>query len=1238
MIRHRDIFNIVRDAIFIADTNTGMIVDANCAAETLCGRSLEELRSMHHTQLHPPESANRALQVFGKHTLVPGLVEGLILHKDGHRVPVEIATSHFTDAEGRSMLVGVFRETTERDGAWEALRQSEERFRQVAESAGEFIWEVDAAGLYVYASPVISQILGYTPEEIVGRMHFYDFFVPESRETMKKAAFDTFARKAPFRAFFNLNLRKDGTIVTLETSGLPILDRNGNLLGYRGADTDVTERKRAEAALRESEDRYRTLFDQAADSVFLLDLSAGIPMIVDANEAAVKSYGYSREEMIGQPISLIEPEISQASLDARMRLIAEGKPFDIVHRRKDGSTFEVESAARLVRIGPQEVLLAVGRDITQRKQAEEELARDFDAMTRLQKLGELSVLGSVEPVLTEIVDTAIAISGADFGNIQLLDPISSDLRIAAHRGFPPWWLEFWSSAAKGKGACGTALERGERVIVEDVEKSQIFSCTPALDTLRRVGVRSVQSTPLISRSGKAVGMFSTHYRTQGRPEDRVLRLLDLLARQAADIIEHSLAEAALRESEERFRATFDQAAVGIAHVGLDGRFLRVNRRFCQIVGYSQQQMLERTFQEITHPDDLEADVEQMRCLLRGEIETYSMEKRYIRGDGGLVWVDLTVAVVRDQNGDPGWFVSVVQDISERKEAEDALRRSEERFRFVTENLQDAVWSADLSGRYEFLSPNMERIYGRPLAEMVANPAFWIEAAHPEDKAKVQASGDALLRNGHIELEYRILLPDGTERWISDRKTHLLDAHGKPFRIAGILSNITERKRTEEILAASEEKYRALVETTNTGYRITDKDGKVIDANQEYVRLTGHSELGEILGRSVLEWTAPHDKQKNAESLARCVKDGFARNLVIDYVGRDNRVTPVEINATVTANGEPMRIISLCRDITERKRAEDSMRASEERFRALADSALVGIYILQDGKYSYVNPAMAAVFGYTVAEMTGMTPDQIVHPSHHALVGENIRRRISGEVPAMRYEVVGRYRDGSVREVEVYGSTVQMNGRPALVGTLLDITERKRAERDRERLQQELGHAQRMECVGRLAGGIAHDFNNLMSVVLMHASSALDDLTAKKSVEESLMAIQEAAETAVNLGRQLMVFSSKQVVQAEVLNLNSVIGDSQKLVRRLIGEDVKVVFQPGPGLFLVRADRGQIGQILMNLAVNSRDAMPEGGTFTVETAAVQFDNNPSVEAEPGSYASALSRIDPPLLSKNDPQRL
>ncbi len=186
---------------------------------------------------------------------------------------------------------------------------------------------------------------------------------------------------------------------------------------------------------------------------------------------------------------------------------------------------------------------------------------------------------------------------------------------------------------------------------------------------------------------------------------------------------------------------------------------------------------------------------------------------------------------------------------------------------------------------------------------------------------------------------------------------------------------------------------------------------------------------------------------------------------------------------------------------------------------------------------------------------------------------------------MHYEVRGRYRDGSIRDVEVYGSTVQLNGRPALVGTLVDITLRKRAEAEKERLQAQLAHARKMECVGRLAGGIAHDFNNLMCAVLMYADSALDEMTAEASAAESITAIRDAAERAVALGQQLMAFTSRQVLQTEVLNLNSVIADSRKLVQRLIGEDVTVVFKPDPASPLLRSDRGQLTQSIVNLAVN-----------------------------------------------------
>ena len=319
--------------------------------------------------------------------------------------------------------------------------------------------------------------------------------------------------------------------------------------------------------------------------------------------------------------------------------------------------------------------------------------------------------------------------------------------------------------------------------------------------------------------------------------------------------------------------------------------------------------------------------------------------------------------------------------------------------------------------------------------------------------------------------------------------------GNCTHLVGSVHDITERKRAEEILKASEEKYRALVETTDTGYLITDKEGKVIDANREYVRLTGHNELGEILGRSVIEWTAAQEKQKNAEALARCVKDGFIRDLVIDYVDGNNRVTPVEINAKVTGGGESLRIISLCRDVSDRKRNEEV------------------------------------------------------------------------------------------------------------------------------RLQLQLAQAQKMESIGRLAGGVAHDFNNLLTVINGYAAFLSKELVVQDPLRRYALEIGEAGKRAASLTSQLLAFSRKRAIMPRAVDVNAVVADAERMLQRLIGEDIELVSSLAPHLGLVMADPDQMHQIILNLAVNARDAMPNGGKFEITTAEVELDETAAdahPDATPGRY--------------------
>ncbi len=303
--------------------------------------------------------------------------------------------------------------------------------------------------------------------------------------------------------------------------------------------------------------------------------------------------------------------------------------------------------------------------------------------------------------------------------------------------------------------------------------------------------------------------------------------------------------------------------------------------------------------------------------------------------------------------------------------------------------------------------------------------------------------------------------------------------------------------------------------------------------------------------------------------------------------------------------------------------EDELRESEARFRGVVEASQEGICFIDTvGTILYRSPSCELVDGYSAEERIGLCVHEIVHPADSNEVLGALALRADREQPDRPVQYRIQRKDGGWRWVETAARSLLDNPSVhAIVLATTDITDRRRADEERQRLGQQLAHAQKMESVGRLAGGIAHDFNNLMSVVLLHADSALDELAAGDPPKDSVIAIRDAADRAISLGRQLMTLSSKQVLQTEILELNSVVEDSRKLVSRLIGEDVQVVFNPDCGPAFVRADRGQLGPVILNLAVNSRDAMPEGGTFTIETTVVEFDEaearmNP--ESKPGRY--------------------
>ncbi len=404
---------------------------------------------------------------------------------------------------------------------------------------------------------------------------------------------------------------------------------------------------------------------------------------------------------------------------------------------------------------------------------------------------------------------------------------------------------------------------------------------------------------------------------------------------------------------------------------------------------------------------------------------------------------------------------------------------------------------------------------------------------------------------------------------------------------------TKRKRAEATLRETEEKYRILVEHATDAIAIL-QHGRTVYRNPAYTQLIGYT-VAETMGRTFLESVVPEDRERVWEYYEKCLQGQLVpAQYEVGLLTRDGRRVSMEVKpCVIDYQGQPASMVVM-RDLTERTRSEEALRESEERFRKLTEAANEGIAIYEQGRILEANQATAKMLGYELPEVIGRHALEFTAPESRALVLHNIQ---SGyEKP---YESVGLRKDGTTFPVEVQGKAIPYRGRLVRVTIIRDLTERKR-------LEEELRQAHKMEAVGRLAGGIAHDFNNLLTVIGGYSELLLRRFDPADPAHQQAEAIMTAANHAAALTRQLLAFSRRQVLEPKVLDLNAVVTTMGRILQRLIGEDIELVTGLDPALGRVNADPGQLEQVLLNLAVNARDAMPQGGRLTLETANVELD--------------------------------
>ena len=730
---------------------------------------------------------------------------------------------------------------------------------------------------------------------------------------------------------------------------------------------------------------------------------------------------------------------------------------------------------------------------------------------------------------------------------------------------------------------------GTPLPVEQWPAARVLRGESILDWELRRRRRSDGKEWLYSFSGKPV-----------RDERGEVTLATIVTR---DVTEEKRSEQALHESERKYSALVEQAADALfVHDG-EGRFVAVNPRACEMLGYTREELLRMGVTDIEQEFDLPAAKKAWAQIEPGK--PFALYGTQRRKDGTLFPVEVHFACCL--LGGQRVYQGLVRDITERRRAEQRISTETERLAVTLRSIGDAVIATDDQGCVTLLNPVASALTGWAAQDAAGRPLEEIFRIVNEDTgATVESPVRRVLREGKVVglANHTLLIArDGQQRPIADSSAPIRDAAGKLIGVVLVFRDQTDERRVAQALGESEQRYRSLVEQSLAGIYLL-QDGRFQYANPRFAEIFGFSSPEAVAGTQVMELVAPQDRAAMSERARKGPSDA-SKDARFGFTGlrRDGALLELEVHSrAIEHRGRPASLGMLL-DVTERNRAQRAMVQSEAQFRQLAENIREVFWVsdVAARKVLYVSPGFEAIWGRSSQSVLDnpLAWMEAIHPDDR----ERVKRASETKQLDGTYDEVYRIvrPDGSKRWIRDRAFPVRGGDGAVLrvVGIAEDITELRQTE-------EQLRQAQKMEAVGRLAGGVAHDFNNILSVILSYAQVAQEDLPPGHPLQEALGEIRRASTRAAELTQQLLLFSRQQVVAPKIIDLNELIANTEKMIRRLVGEDVQLVFAPGASLGQVRADPGNIEQVLMNLVVNARDAMPQGGRLTIETSNVEID--------------------------------
>ena len=1154
-------FNAITDALCLVDLQ-GNVRCCNRAFAAFVGRTPEEVVGasccalLHGGPDHPPEwPLPKALE-----TRAHQEAEYLL----GNRWVRVAAYPAFDDAGAVVGAVHSLAVIDERKRAEENLRRALTWREEIFQGSRDAIFISDVNSRFTAVNRAACELTGYPRDELL-RMRIPDLHEPLDLDAYETSHDRILAGDETVTSAYIK--RNDGRRVATEFNNRRIVVEGVTYM--HTVARDVTERERTAAALRESEDRYHMLFESANDAILLMKDGR----FVDCNARTLEIFGCTRDEIVGhKPEELspaIQPDGSLSSRAAQARITAaladEPQAFEWLHSRRDGTPFYAEVSLKRVALSDATYLQAIVRDITERRRAQEALRTSEKRLVRAQAVAQMGFVDwNLRTNAVLLSDEARRIHGF----VRQADMVAPEL---VARAVHPDDKELVTKALEQAIHGAKEYDLDHRIVWPDGS------------------VRWVHAHAQLTRDA------------EGAPET--------LLGTVVDVTERKRAEDQLREFSQRLNYHVENSPLAVIEWGPDMRLTRWSGEAERIFGWRADEVLGKRMGDfrLVYGEDESTVAEVSAALRHGRKPSRLSANRNYRKDGSVAYCEWYNSSLLGESGEVRSILSLVLDVTERKKAEEALsekhreltetvrqlEQSRSMLQLIIESIPTRVFWKDRDLRYLGCNSHFARDAGfSDPHQLVGKDDFAMGWREQADLYRMDDRNVMTSCRPKMNIVEPQTTPAGATNWVSTSKVPLQRADGEVVGILGVYDDITERRRAEEALRESEERYRSLFEQSPIGIYRTTPDGRILLANPALLTMLGYGSFEELAARN-LETTGfepGYPRERFREILER---DHELRDFEAVWTTKSGTAVRVLENARAVrgADGAILHYEGTVEDITARTLAEEERRRLSAAIEQAAEAVVVTD---REGTIQYVNPAFERVTGYGRDEVLGRTPRMLKSGSHDAAFYKSLWDTITaGEV--WSGHLINRRKNGSTYEEETTISPVRGPD-----GRIVNYVAVKRDVTHEVALQQQLNQAQKMEAVGRLAGGIAHDFNNLLQALLTHAQLLRAHAQDPEHIREEAAKVEQDVTRGTGLIRQLLLFSRQETSRLERIDLNDVALNAVGMLRRLVRENIVFDLELADRPTTVEADRGQLEQVLMNLVVNASDAMQQGGRLVIRT--------------------------------------